>query len=342
MSRRDRRPGPVKYGPLSPTRHAPPGGSGWISVDPTARGEPTSSIPDFSDNNNLPVDGVWYRYDPEGSLNDNPSTAGQYVASSASGLQFWLNRNDANPDALWDYIKNKAGRFVTTLMRPDGRGPIKWDDEFGIEFLLYNPADDPNDLTNQIGLTIGIGTDEILTSSADNAVDGCWLQAYHRGTSTNTGLHGRFGGDHGQQAMATGTNPKVWAHLHVSTFATKDSDADENWAAYTMNARMFKADGRMTDDKTDNETQTIDPDYSADPMTDSKVFLYLAPFSYQVADNTDAGADEVSLANWKVWYRINWNTDSTGGGTAGMNFPSWVGGRVNVYTGVPKPGWDGG
>ncbi len=350
MSRRDRRPGPVKHGPLSATRKPPPQGSGWVSIDPTARGEPTNSIPDFSDNDNLPVPGTWYRYDPNSSLNDNPSAAGQYVKSTSSGLEFWLNRNDTGPPsadppgtyaAAWDYNHNKAGRFVTPLMRPDGRGAVKWDDEFGIEFLIYNPADSPSALKNQTGLSVGIGGDGLLTDEASDAqtmtnVKGCFLQGWHR-SATVDGMSVQFGGDHGQQSMVNSTNPKVWLHFNCMTISTAHADADTQWGPNIIQARAYTDTGRRAQSKTDSENTTITPDYTSDPMVHSQVYLYLAPFSYQLVNNTDAGADAVALGEWKVWYRLHWNTDFGGSGTAGLNFPSWVGGG-----GAPDTGWSGG
>tara|TARA_R110002020_G_scaffold304945_1_gene520774 strand:- start:45 stop:740 length:696 start_codon:yes stop_codon:yes gene_type:complete len=231
-------------------------------------------------------------------------------------------------------------------MRPDGRGPIKWDDEFGIEFLIYNPTNSPSALKNQIGLAVGVGGDGLLTDEAGDpqnmsTVKGCWISGYHR-SATLSGLRAQFGGDHGQQPISGGTNPKMWLHLSCPTFATKHADADEDWGAYIIQCRAYTDTGRMSDNKIDEENTHITPDYTSDPMTNSQVYLYLAPFSYQAADNTDAGADAVSIPEWKVWYRLHWNTDCMGSGTAALNFPSWVGGRVNMYGGFPDPGWSGG
>ena len=326
--RRDRRPGPIKSGPTASNSRANnrEGLANWVSVDPSAGGEPTSSIPDFSDNNNLPVDGVWYRYDGNSTLDDNPSASGEYISASSSGLTCYLKRNDVS-DAFWDATYNAAGRFVTPLMRPDGT-PLQWDDQFGIEFLCIQTSAPDSTGAKEAGITFGIGDESLYKTVTNNQVASYFLSTWWRSEDA-VGLAFQAGGPGATAGAQAGNDNALSTYACIPGFWTDDGQtADTNVISYFIEAFFMDSSKRRINSYSGTSTtQGITPDYASDPMVDNKVHLFVAP-----TWNDDGGASDdastVTISGWKIFYRLRYTSDK--------RHPDFVPGRVNNHSGLSQ------
>jgi hypothetical protein len=335
---RSRSPGPVRYsGNTSTTRRSRAGLNPWISIDPSANGEP-GSPPDFSDDANLPVPGVWYRYDPNSTMDDNPSSAGQYVKADDTGLYFWLKSDgveaaNGSNNYEWDTVDNTAGRFATPLIGPNG-SPVKWDDNFGIELLCIQAGNTPAN-GQMAGVAFGISTDNILTSTTDNAVDNFFNATWHKQAAGSAGLVFR-GGAPASQTTVSGGNLCVATHVALPHLLTDDNQTAGTKVAPGYGIKMaLDASHRMIVRTTfGNMSEGIDPDYSSDPMVNSQVMLFVAP-CWQIEDSVlnSAITDDpvVALSGWKLFYRLSMYGEKYN--------PTFVPGRKNIYGGIGKAGY---
>ncbi len=329
--KRDRRPGPVRYGPSTKSSwmNDREGLTNWISIDPTVGGAP-SNPPDFSDNDNLPIPGVWYRRDGNGTLDTDGG--GSYFSATEDGLTMYLKK-DVPDNARWGHLYNGAGRFVTPLQAQDGF-PLQWDQNFGIEFLVIMP-DAPTSTDGQMaGVTIGIGDDALYTSEADNAISSYFLSTWHKNTTT-AGLAYQVGGPSGAAGDTGGGNDSVKTSMCVPNFGTwrGTTEGTDIWGFYVLGFtwRAGPTGNMQTRHSATSASVGITPDYTSNPMVNSQVHLFVAPTWNLVGTPAGSVGTTVTLADWKLFYRIRWTPDIVN--------PDYVPGRKNNYSGLTKAGY---
>ena len=327
MSRRDRRPGAIKYNPTSQNTFAPQDREGltnWISIDPTVGGAP-SAPPDFSDNDNLPIPGVWYRRDGNGTLDTDGG--GSYFNATADGLTMYLKK-DVPDDARWGHLYNGAGRFCTPLEKQNGE-VLRWEENFGIEFLILQPNPPEATAGKKAGVTIGIGDDALYTSEANNGVTSYFLSVWHANTTT-AGLSYQIGGPSGA-AGNTGSDTysrrATMCIPYFSTYRIYDPDT-KVWGLYVLGYTWRENGTNNNRHSATSASKTIDPDYTSNPKVNSQVHLFVAPTWNLSGTPSDDPGVTVTLEDWKLFYRIRWTPDRI--------LPEYVPGRRNNHSGITK------
>ena len=317
MSRRDRRPGTIKYNPTSQNTFAPQdreGMTSWLSIDPTVNGPP-SAVPDPLVS--VPQPGTWYIYDGNGTLGDDGS--GNYFSVTTQGLTCYLKRDDPT-NTKWGHLYNSAGRFATPLTKPNGE-QLTWKNNFGIEFLVKVP-DAPTSTTGRYaGITIGLAEDAIYSSVVDDGVSSYFLSTWHS-EATTQGLAYQIGGPSGAAGDTGGDSVSYRSSMCVPVFGSWRSIGATNiWGFYIIGYK-WKDDGAI-------QTRHSATSVSTSISRDSNVNLFIAPnWNLDKTGSVTPTADTITLQNWQLFYRLRYTDDA-------MN-PDYVPGRRNNHSGLTK------
>tara|TARA_R110000824_G_scaffold82838_6_gene207725 strand:- start:2966 stop:3826 length:861 start_codon:yes stop_codon:yes gene_type:complete len=265
------------------------------------------------------AEGVWYYYDPNNNSATLSGHGDDWVSVDSNGISFFI---DTNNTATMGADRNDAQgcRVSTMLMKPDGSGQITADEIQGIDFRVEAGVAIGHANLMDIGVAIGVSKKEIGSTDSSNStasekfgLGGC----YANNASTIVGASGKeLGG-----IMYTPSHSKIIrstaSHAIEASFEFHRKTDTEIFAKY--------ATGYFLD--ADLETGTLVYQWShtssAWALAD-KLFLWVQPFSYQLADS---GSEDVrATGSFKVWYRLRYS--------ALGRVPTWVTGRVNDYSGV--------
>ena len=116
MSRRSRKPGPLKEGPTASGRRLfVPGIAPWISVNPVPGGVlPTDVGGLTSDDIDNGTPGLWYYYDPNDTI-DIIGHGSDWITQDSNGVEFY-GVFDLLKDAKYSYNYSQGGRVSTCLL----------------------------------------------------------------------------------------------------------------------------------------------------------------------------------------------------------------------------------
>jgi hypothetical protein len=275
-SNRTRLTGPIAYQTTLKQRKEVIGRSEWISIDVT--------------------DGSWTQHDPNSTLVSKSVAAG--------GMTISLESDRDSDD--WTTSSQDCVRWFKPLTTPAGN-LMKWEDEFGVEFLVQRMSTTAND-ENFLVACIG---DDPTDSTNQKWAGGKMVN------DTNGDIQLRIGGDQdlnlGTGAAADlGSTPKCYINCMLQIADNRSSDAIE---PIGVNGIVLNSDSDALSNMLANG-QNIGWNNS------NNVYLIIA------AGWEASGASSDSSAVWKVWYRLTHSF-------AKMN-PQYVpGGGRNPRGGVP-------
>lgn len=252
MSRNTRVPGPINLQTTLKQRKEIIGRSEWISIDVN--------------------DGSWTANDPNSTLVS--------ASTAAAGMTISLE-SDRDSDT-WSVSAQTCARWFKPLATPAG-SLMKWEDEFGVEFLVQRMSTTAND---ENMLVVCLSDDPTDTSAQK------WAGAQIICDSDGD-LELRYGGDqdinlHTGDSGDIGSTPKCYINCSLQITDNRSSDAIEPMG---VSAILLNSD----DDALTNlncNGQNIGWNNS------NNVYLVVA------AGWKDSGASSDSSSVWKVWYRL--------------------------------------
>ena len=299
MSRRTRKPGPIKEGPTAPgTRLPPPGFSPWMSVNPVPGGVLPTDVDtltsDDIDNGTL---GVWYYYDPNDTL-DISGHASDWLIQTTTGVEFYadLSKVDAAAGGKLEYDHNtsQGGRVSTALLKPDGSGHLTFGDLVGgcVEFLVEAGEACPHNENQKVGLFVGISDHTVMSVTSGRDTYG--LMGCYNGAASTTAVDGESWNPNASQAVISDAVYKHYASFH---FFLKDDD--EVSAGYHLQFG-FDADGEY------NSVKYYKNQGGHNIAPGDKVYLTVG-----VAASADTGSGSAvkRTGTWKLYYRLTWNKE---------------------------------
>ena len=252
MSRRTRKTGPIKGSHTGKNEVSRPGQSEWISIDVT--------------------DGTWTENDPNSTLVSK--------SASSNGMAISLESDRDSDD--WTTASQDCVRWFKPLTTPIGT-LMKWEDEFGVEFLVQRVSTTANDENFLVACLSDDPTDQSNQKWAGGKMV----------NDTNGDLQLRIGGDQdlnlGTGAAADlGSTPKCYISCMLQIADNRSSDAIE---PIGVNGIVLNSDNDALSNMLANG-QNIGWNNS------NNVYLVIA------AGWEASGASSDSSAVWKVWYRL--------------------------------------
>jgi hypothetical protein len=252
-SNRTRMPGPIKEETTGKRHTQYWGRSEWISIDIN--------------------DGSWTKSDPNTTLASTSTAAG--------GMTIALD--DARDGDDWTVSVQACTRWYKPLQTPAG-SLMKWEDEFGVEFLVQRMSTNAND---ENFLVAALGDDPTDNTNQKWAGGKCVCD-------TNGDLQLRYGGDQDLNlitgaAADLGTSPKVYINCVLQIADDRSSDAIEPIGVI---GAMMDHDSDIIGGNMGMNGQNIAWNNA------NNVHLVIAAGW----EATGAGAD--SSAVWKAWYRL--------------------------------------
>ena len=252
MSRRTRKTGPIKGSHTGKNEVSRPGQSEWISIDIN--------------------DGTWTENDPNSTLVSK--------STSSNGMAISLE-SDRDSD-YWTVSAQDCVRWFKPLTTPIGT-LMKWEDEFGVEFLVQRVSTTANDENFLVACLSDDPTDQSNQKWAGGKMV----------NDTNGDLQLRIGGDQdlnlGTGAAADlGSTPKCYISCMLQIADNRSSDAIE---PIGVNGIVLNSDNDALSNMLANG-QNIGWNNS------NNVYLVIA------AGWEASGASSDSSAVWKVWYRL--------------------------------------
>ena len=251
-SRHTRKPGPINLQTTMKQRREIVGRSEWISIDIN--------------------DGSWTENDPNSTLVSKSTGTGGMTISLES------DRDSDN----WNSSAQTCVRWYKPLTTPVG-SLMKWEDEFGVEFLVQRMSTTAND---ENFLVACLSDDPTDTSN----------QAWAGGKvicDSDGDLELRFGGDqdlnlHTGSAADLGSTPRCYINCSLQITDNRSSDSIEPMG---VSAIVLNSDNDALSNLSANG-QNIAWNNS------NNVYLVIA------AGWNASGASSDSSAVWKVWYRL--------------------------------------
>ena len=252
MSRRTRKTGPIKGSHTGKNEVSRPGQSEWISIDIN--------------------DGTWTENDPNSTLVSK--------STSSNGMAISLESDRDSDD--WTVSAQDCVRWFKPLTTPIGT-LMKWEDEFGVEFLVQRVSTTANDENFLVACLSDDPTDQSNQKWAGGKMV----------NDTNGDLQLRIGGDQdlnlGTGAAADlGSTPKCYISCMLQIADNRSSDAIE---PIGVNGIVLNSDNDALSNMLANG-QNIGWNNS------NNVYLVIA------AGWEASGASSDSSAVWKVWYRL--------------------------------------
>jgi hypothetical protein len=301
MSRRSRKPGPLKEESSSPAqnfRTQVPQTNPWITVNVYSGGAlPTDLDTVTSDDIDNGTPGTWYYYDPNSTI-DLTANSNVWITQDANGIQFEgvnLAKVDDSGNKLSIVTTNfNAGRIATALMKPDGSGQFTFADLIGasVEFLIERHEVSPHAENHEIGLWVALGKNTMM-SSATSAAYG--LGSCYFGTSaSDAGANGFLFNPQNNSASTSADGRKIWGMHHFS-----QKDADEVICGYSTMKLLDENDHQHQ-----NTSQSAQQKGTRTMGTDDKVYLAVGVFARDTSGN---GSAVRRSAKWRIWYRLNWD-----------------------------------
>jgi len=251
-SRHTRIPGPINLQTTMKQRREIIGRSEWISIDIN--------------------DGSWTENDPNSTLVSKATGTGGMTISLES---------DRDSDT-WSTANQTCVRWFKPLTTPVG-SLMKWEDEFGVEFLVQRMSTTAND-DNM--LVVGLSDDPTDTSG----------QKWAGGQMTNKGNGDfvlKFGGDQDLNTLTGGSSdigstPRAYVNCMLQITDDRSSDAIE----------PMGVTGVVLDSDNDALTNLNANGQNIGWNNSNNVYLVVA------AGWATSGASSDSSAVWKVWYRL--------------------------------------
>lgn len=252
-SRHTRIPGPINLQTTMKQRREVIGRSEWISIDIT--------------------DGSWTENDPNSTLVSK--------AAAAGGMTISLESDRDSDD--WTVSAQDCARWFKPLTNSSG-ALMKWEDEFGVEFLVQRMSTTANDENFMVAC---ISDDPTDATNQKWAGGKCVCD-------TNGDLQLRFGGDQDLNlitgaAAELGSNPKCYINCVLQIADDRSSDALEPIGVI---GAMLDHDSDIIGGNMGMNGQNIGWNNS------NNVYLVIA------AGWEASGASSDSSAVWKAWYRV--------------------------------------
>ena len=252
MGRFDRKPGPIKRTATGKDHTLHVGQSEWISIDVT--------------------DGTWTEHDPNSTLVSKSSAAG--------GMTISLESDRDSDD--WTTGAQDCVRWFKPLTTPIGT-LMKWEDEFGVEFLVQRMSTTAND-ENFLVACIG---DDPTDSTNQKWAGGKMVN------DTNGDIQLRVGGDQDLNlgtgdTSDIGSTPKCYINCMLQIADNRSSDAIEH----------IGVAGIVLNSDSDALSNMLMNGQNIGWNNSNNVYLIIA------AGWEASGASSDSSAVWKVWYRL--------------------------------------
>ena len=249
---RSRKTGPIREVDTGKNRMYRPGQSEWISIDVT--------------------DGTWTENDPNSTLVSK--------SASSNGMAISLESDRDSDD--WTVAAQDCVRWFKPLTTPIGT-LMKWEDEFGVEFLVQRVSTAANDENFLVACLSDDPTDQTNQKWAGGKMV----------NDTNGDIQLRIGGDQDLNlgtgdASDLGSTPKCYISCMLQISDNRSSDAIE---PIGVNGIVLNSDSDALSNMLANG-QNIGWNNS------NNVYLVIA------AGWEASGASSDSNAVWKVWYRL--------------------------------------
>lgn len=253
MGRGTRVPGPINLQTNMKQRRELIGRSEWISIDVT--------------------DGSWTENDPNSTLVSK--------AASSNGMTISLESDRDSDD--WTVSAQDCVRWFKPLTTSSG-SLMKWEDEFGVEFLVQRVSTTAND---ENFLVACIGDDPTDSTNQKWAGGKCV-------NDTNGDLQLRYGGDQDLNLITgasgdLGSSPKCYINCVLQIADDRSSDAIEPIGVI---GAVLDNDSDIIGGNMGMNGQNIGWNNS------NNVYLIIA------AGWEASGASSDSSAVWKAWYRV--------------------------------------
>jgi hypothetical protein len=253
MSRTSRKPGPINLQTTQKQYRQYIGQSEWISIDVN--------------------DGSWQANDPNSTLVS--------CSTSSSGMTIALE-SDRDSDT-WSSAAQTCARWFKPLTTPSG-SLMKWEDEFGVEFLVQRVSTNANDENMFVAC---------LSDDPTDTSNQAW--AGLRMTNDSDGdLELQYGGDQDLVKITgdsgdLGSSPRGYVNCMLQIADDRSSDAIEPIGVAGV---LLDNDNDVIGGNMGNNGQNVSWNNS------NNVYLVVA------AGWTASGASSDSSAVWKAWYRL--------------------------------------
>ena len=251
-SRHTRKPGPINRQTTMKQSREIIGRSEWISIDIN--------------------DGSWTQNDPNSTLVSTSTAAG--------GMTISLDSNRDSDD--WTVSAQDCVRWYKPLTTPVG-SLMKWEDEFGVEFLVQRVSTTANDENFLVACLSHDPTDQTNQVWAGGKMV----------NDTNGDIQLRVGGDQDLTlgtgpAANIGSTPKCYINCMLQIADDRSSDAIE----------PIGVTGIVLNSDSDALTNMLMNGQNISWNNSNNVYLVIA------AGWEASGASSNSSAVWKVWYRL--------------------------------------
>ena len=319
MSRRTRKPGPVKEDPASAGRGFRtqiPAYNPWVSVNPVPGGALPTDVGGLAGNDidNGTV-GLWYHYDPSATF-DISGHASDWVTQDADGIEFQLDLakiDDAGTSRFqWAQTIMESGRIGTALCNPYSGGHMLWDDMVGctVQFLVERYEAQPHAENHEVGLLVGVGMNTVMSVTNDGLT---YAQgAHYRGTSADDADIDGFHMNPAGIQYGTGFTGarKSWGMFHFVLY-----DADSILCGWSTGSVLDTNNYQHANLSLKAQQKNVDM-----PDLGEKVYLYLAPYAKDASGN---GSAVRRSGKFKIWYRLVWDSEQVSPlfVTGGNNLP---------------------
>ena len=276
MSRGTRIPGPINNQTNMKQHRQFIGQSEWISIDVN--------------------DGSWTANDPNSTLVS--------ASTAAAGMTISLE-SDRDSDT-WSISAQTCARWIKALTTPSG-SLMKWEDEFGVEFLVQRMSTTAND-ENMLAVC--------LSDDPTDTTNQKWAGG-HVTCDSDGDIELRYGGDQDLNTIVgaaadLGSSPKAYINCLLQIADDRSSDALEPIGVV---GALMDNDSDIIGGNMGQNGQNIAWNNS------NNVYLVVA------AGWRGTGASSDSSAVWKVWYRLTHSFSK-------MNPPYVPGGGKNPRGGV--------
>lgn len=252
MGRRTRKTGPIQQVNTGKNQVYRPGQSEWISIDIN--------------------DGTWTENDPNSTLVSK--------ATSSNGMTISLE-SDRDGDT-WSTGAQTCARWFKPLTTPTGT-LMKWEDEFGVEFLVQRMSTTANDEN----MLVACLSDDPTATSNQKWAGGQVI------CDSDGDLELRFGGDQDINLLLgssgdIGSTPKCYINCMLQITDDRSSDAIE----------PIGVTGIVLDSDSDALSNLAANGQNIAWNNSNNVYLVIA------AGWKASGASSDSSAVWKAWYRV--------------------------------------
>jgi hypothetical protein len=303
MSRRERKPGPLKENSASPSQRFRnlPQVNPWLTVNCFTSGALPTDVGDLtSDDIDNGVPGTWYYYDPNSTI-DLTANSNVWLTQDANGIQFeginLAKVDDSGNKLQFDAAASDGGRIATAVMKPDGSGQFTFADLAGcaVEFLIERYEVQPHAENHEVGLFVSLSRNTVMSST--NGKDSFGISCVYYGSSADdAGVNSVIFNSQNDSYSSSTNGRKSWG-LHY--FALKD--ADEVSCGYSTGKLLNGSDYRISED-----APRVQASATYQMATSEKVYLVVGVVARDASGN---GSAVRRTGKFKIWYRIHWNSN---------------------------------